>query len=74
MTVDISIPRLLQKAAPVLKYGSIAIIILYVFLGGIAGLISGLVIAAVCWIIAFLCDAVTELYAEVERLRSKDTP
>ena len=74
MTVDISIPRLLAKAAPILKYGSIAVLIFYVIFGAVAGLVYGLVVAALCWIIAFLCDAVVELYAEVEKLRVGDIP
>ena len=69
MTVELSIPKILSKASPVLKYGSIAVLVLYTLLGAVAGLIYGLVVAGLCWIIAFLCDAVVELYAEVERLR-----
>ena len=71
MTVSVSLPKLLRKASPAFRCGGTTACLLYIFLGGISGLVSGLIIFALCWVISFLCDAVVELYEQVEQLQSK---
>ena len=71
MTLSFSVPTVLSKAAPIFRYGSIAVLIFLTLLGGISGFIYGLVYAAFCWIISLLCDAVADLYKQVEQLMQK---
>ncbi len=71
MTISVSLPKLLRKASPAFRCGGTTACLLYIFLGGISGLISGLLTLALCWIISFLCDAVVELYEQIERLKKK---
>ena len=71
MSVSISLPKLLRKASPAFRCVGITACLLYVFQSGLAGLVSGLITVALCWIISFLCDAVVELYEQVEQLLSK---
>lgn len=73
MQLNIHIPTLLKKSAPILKYVAIAIPVIYLFLGGVSGFLSGLLVGALFLIISFLCDAVVELYAQIELLQSKDS-
>lgn len=67
MTISYSIPVLLHKISPVLKYGGIIVCILNIFLEGVSGIFNVLLGLANSWILAILCDAVVDLYAHAEK-------
>ena len=70
MKINVSMPKLLAKAAPIIRILAIIMVVVAIIslFSSPGGFITGLIYAAFLYVISILCDCVVELYGKVEEL------
>ncbi len=70
MKINISMPKLLAKAAPAIRILAVIMVVVAIIslFSSLGGFITGLIYAAFLYVISILCESVVELYAKVEEL------
>jgi membrane associated rhomboid family serine protease len=75
MKINVSMPKLLAKAAPIIRVLAIIMVVVAIIslFSSLGGFITGLVYAAFLYVISILCDCVVELYSKVGELTNRKT-